>query len=537
MPRRVRFDSSDYNQGGKKNQWLINDHPTRAHRTMASGMHAGITSPARPWFRFIFDTNELMKRRDVRLWLAEVEDIVRTALARSNAYNALPTCYEDLGAWGTTCVFVEPDEEDGIRFENLPVGSYFIALDKNKRPRTIFRELEYTVDQLVKKFGLSNCSRGVQAQYANNELDQPQTVVHVVEPNDERDPGRVFRGWQYRSVWYEKNVNEVQPQASGGKFLRESGYRTFPCMIARWSVTGNNAYGDSPAMGALGNMKQLQHLEKKKLQMFDKVVDPAVNAPADLMSRGGATLLPGGVNPTDDSNANSKVTPVFEIHPTAMREAREEILSTQNKIDGAFFADLFLMLASSPMRPGVTAREVEERHEEKLLQLGPVLERMHDELLDPMMERILDLLEATGELPTPPQDIQGMAFRTEYISILAQAQKLLGTVAIERLAQFLVELSAANPDVLDNIDFDEVARRYAEMLGTPPELIRAEKMVEQIRVQRQKQIDAQQAQVMAAAAKDAGSAANQMSQADVSGDNALSQLAKAYGSQVIEEAA
>lgn len=538
MPRRIRFDSSDHNYGGKRNQFIINDHPRKAHRTLGSGMHAGITSPARPWFRFIFDDEQLMKRRDVRIWLAALEDKVRTALARSNAYNALPTCYEDLGAWGTTAMFIEDDEEDSIRFDNQPVGSYYIALDKNKRPRTIHREMEMSILQVVDEFGLENCSTHVQQMYNEDHIDEVVTVIHIVEPNDERDPGRIFRGWKYRSVWYEKNSNEMQPQSAGeGKFLRESGYRTFPCMIARWSVTGNNAYGDSPAMDCLPNLKQLQHVEKKKLQMFDKIVEPPVNAPSALVESGTVSLLPSGVNPTDDSNANAQVTPIITIHPNAMREAREEALILQDRINSTFYADLFLMLATSPMRPGVTAREVEERHEEKILQLGPVLERTHDELLDPMMERILDILDARGELPQAPADIQDMVFRVEYISILAQAQKLLGTVAIERLAQFIVEMAAANPEVLDNLDFDKMAREYADMLGTPPEVIRAEDMVAQIRERRQQQVAAQEAQMQASAAKDAGAAAQSMSQADVSGDNALTQLAQAYGSQVLQEAA
>jgi DNA-binding IscR family transcriptional regulator len=47
---------------------------------------------------------------------------------------------------------------------------------------------------------------------------------------------------------------------------------------------------------------------------------------------------------------------------------------------GAYYADLFLMLANDD-RSNVTATEIAERHEEKLLMLGPVLERLHNEML------------------------------------------------------------------------------------------------------------------------------------------------------------
>ena len=182
MPRRVRFDKSDHNRGGRRNDDIFNPRPRRAHRVMASGMHAGITSPARPWFKFIFDDLQLMEREDVKRWLADVEEVVRTALVRSNAYNALPTCYEDLGAWGTTATFIEPDPKDVMRFDNQPMGTYHIALDENKRPRTIFRQMELSVEQMVKRFGKENCSTEVQTLWENNKPDETFTVVHVVEP-------------------------------------------------------------------------------------------------------------------------------------------------------------------------------------------------------------------------------------------------------------------------------------------------------------------------------------------------------------------
>ena len=54
----------------------------------------------------------------------------------------------------------------------------------------------------------------------------------------------------------------------------------------------------------------------------------------------------------------------------------------------AFFADLFLMLARTDNVQPITAAEVAARQEEKLIALGPVLERTNDELLDPMVDRM-----------------------------------------------------------------------------------------------------------------------------------------------------
>jgi hypothetical protein len=535
-PRKVRFDTSEHNYGGKRNQKIINNTARTAHRTMASGMHAGITSPARPWFRLIFDDPELMKRRDVKVWLAELSDRMYTVLARSNCYKALPECYEDIGAWGITNMMVLPDEQDVIRCEMQPIGSYFVALDKNKRVRRLFRERIFTVDQMVKEFGHAQCSRTVQNLYDTNQLEEQFAVINVIEENDEREHARQMRGWVYRSVWYERDIHELDKGSLKGnatnvehKYLRISGYRTWPAMIPRWSATGDNAYGDSPAMDALPDIQMLQQMERRKLETFDKILRGPVNAPASITAKGAVALLPGGVNPT--KNPNERVTPVYDIDPK-IAQMDVELARVEHRIGSCFFADLFLMLARSPMQQNITAREIEERHEEKMLQLGPVLERLHDELLDPFIERVYDIMDAAGLVPPAPPDIEGMPFRVEYTSILAESQKLLGTVAIERLVEFVIRVSEAKPEILDNIDFDEVARRFAAMLGVPPEVITAQQIVDEMRAQREQQNAEMQAQ-QAGAIRDVAAGAKDLGQTQLGNASALDQLASAMGNQTL----
>ncbi|MEW5726178.1 MAG: portal protein, partial [Thermodesulfobacteriota bacterium] len=146
-----------------------------------------------------------------------------------------------------------------------------------------------------------------------------------------------------------------------------------------------------------------------------------------------------------------------------------------------FFNDLFVFLLR---RPGVTATEVVERHEEKLLLLGPVIERQQSELLDPLIERAFGILERSGRLPGAPPEIQGHDLKVEYISLLAQAQKLVGTQAVQSVLQFVGGAAAIDPRVLDKIDLDEAVDVYAEMTGVPPRVVRADEEVEKLRAER-----------------------------------------------------
>jgi hypothetical protein len=175
------------------------------------------------------------------------------------------------------------------------------------------------------------------------------------------------------------------------------------------------------------------------------------------------------------------------------------------------------MLANTDRRQ-ITAREIEERHEEKLLALGPVLEQLNQDLLDPMTDIVFDIHVKQGLIPPPPQELQGIDLKVEYISIMAQAQKLLGVSAIERFTGFAGQVAGVDPSVLDKIKTDQILDVYADTISLPPSIVRTDEEVAEIRSQRARQQQmAQQAQMEMQAAK----TAKDLSQTDLSEDKAL----------------
>jgi hypothetical protein len=55
----------------------------------------------------------------------------------------------------------------------------------------------------------------------------------------------------------------------------------------------------------------------------------------------------------------------------------------------------------------MTATEVAERHEEKLLMLGPVIERLNNELLYPLVETTFTHMVEGGAIPPAPKRCRG----------------------------------------------------------------------------------------------------------------------------------
>ncbi len=521
-PRRSRFLTTDRNRGDKKNQKIINNTPLRAKATLAAGMQAGLTSQSRPWFRLTAPTPELAEVAAVKEWLHTVEERLREVMARSNIYNGFHTLYGDEGEFGTAVMYIEEDDQDVIRVWVFPIGSYCLELDSKGRVCAVFRETSFTVAQLVEEFGLEKCSEQVQQMFNNvtgAQKTQSVNVLWVIEPNEEYEPRVKFgpQGKKYSSSWFELNGNDETG------FLREAGYDEFPCMGPRWAVTGEDTYGSSPGMEALGDCRALQLYEKRSAQAFDKVVSPPMTGPASL-NQARISLLPGDGTYTDTMSPGNAFRPAHEVNPQALPAFEAKIAVTERRINSAFYADLWLALTQQ--EGTMTAREVGERHEEKMLQLGPVTERLQDELHDPCIDRIFGCCLRRGIFPPAPEELAGANLKVEYISTMAQAQKMLGTSAIERLAAFVGNLAAAKPEVLDVIDFDQAVQEYANALGVPPSLIRTDDVLKAIRAaaQQAKQAQAQQQQLMTAA-----QGAETLSKADLQGDNALKRLIGGLG--------
>lgn len=512
-PGAFRERRSEVNRGERKHDKVINFTPIEAARTLASGMMSGITSPSRPWFRLTLSDPQLAEVPEVKWWLSEVERIIRTTLARSNLYQCLHLVYADLGTAGTAVLVVEEDAEDDVRGYVLTCGTYALAASPRGDVDTVFRELSPTVSQVVRLFGVERLSHNVQRMFREGQYDARVDILHAIVPNELYRPGKVGPpGKRWLSLWWEANSS-----ADAG-YLRVSGYDAFPCCVPRWEVTGEDVYGRGPGFAALGDCRQLQLLERRSAQAVDKHINPPMSAPSSAASAP-VSLVPGAVNFVDALGAGQVLRPAVQADPRAIEVIALEKRELERRIRKAFFADLWLLLSESDGQ--MTAREVQERREEKLLQLGVVLETLQDELLDPLIDRVYAILQRRGRLPPAPRVLQGREFSVEYVSIMAQAQKMLGKVGLESLAAFAGNLSQVKPDVLDKVDFDQLVDEYADSLGVPPATVRPDKDVEAIRARRAR---AQQQAEELAQARAGAAAAKDLASADVGGQNALTEL-------------
>ncbi|CCM84562.1 putative tail protein [Klebsiella pneumoniae subsp. pneumoniae ST258-K26BO] len=368
------------------------------------------------------------------------------------------------------------------------------------------------------EFGLNNVSDSVKGMWDSGNYESWIEVIHAVYPNIDRDTAKLnSKNKPVKSVYYEVG-------GDSDKLLRESGFDEFPIMAPRWEVNGEDVYGSScPGMIALGQVKALQLEQKRKSQLIDKATNPPMVGPSSLRNQR-VSLLPGDITYIDQVTGQDGFKPAYLVNPNTA-DLLADIQDTRQIINSAYFVDLFMMLQNINTR-SMPVEAVIEMKEEKLLMLGPVLERLNDECLNPLIDRTFSIMARKNLLPPPPDVLQGMPLRIEYISVMAQAQKSIGLSSLSSTVGFIGQLAQAKPEALDKLNVDQAIDAFAEMSGVSPTVIVPQEQVEQVREQRAQQ---QQQQQMVAMGMAAAQGAKTLSEAQTEDPSVLTALSNAAG--------
>lgn len=537
LPRTGRFFATEENKGNRRND-ILDDTATAALTTLGAGMQYGQTSPARPWVKIETADPDLMESAEVSLWCDKVTRLILMVFARSNTYNTLHSMYEELGGYGVAASIVLPDYENIIHHTPLTIGEYTLATNEKNQVDTLGRELQMTVAQIVEKYvaggpplkersgswDWSRVSSNIKNLWDNHQVDSWVRVQQLIEPRRYRDPSKKdAKNMAWRNVVIEEGANS-------DKVMHEGGFLRFPVIAPRWHVSGNDVYGSNcPGMRALGGIKQLQFEHMRKAQAIDFQVNPPLLLPTQLRNQE-SDFLPGGLTYYDPAGATSgKIESAFAVN-LDLQHLLLDINDQRQLINQAFYADIFLMMDQLQGIQPRNQREVEERHEEKLLMLGPVVERQQNECLGPLIDIAYEALELAGALPPIPEALQGHDLDFKYTSVLAQAQRRAAMAGVDRIVGAVASIAAAkqDPSVWDKVNTDVIIDKAATYEGIDAEIIRGKEETNKIREARAK---AMQAQQQAAQIQQAAETAKTLAQAPMTTDNALTNVVQGFANQ------
>lgn len=477
---------------------LIDSHPILAFRTVQAGMYSGLSSPNRPWFDFKFADPELNEYQAAREWLDQFQALIYAMFDASNFYQIARQNYGSMARFGPAVGMMTEHPLSIAPCLSLGIGTFWLGLNDAFAVDTLVRDCPMTVDQVVKRFvgrpggnyDWSTVSRTVKEKWDRSDYGHIVQCKQLIEPgaNDAWDS----------VIWDCKDDRK-------DALLEAKRYAEQPFWAPRWDTRDGGAsnYGRGVGHDCLADMRELAMQAKRKRELTDLLVKPPTAGPArDLDMR------PGAHTYVADMTQAVAAKPVYEVQPLALAQVKEDIRDIKDALDRLTYADLFMAITNMP---GVQPRNVEEllkRDEEKLSQIGPVVEMVNDDMLPIAVERMIGIARRGNLIPEAPEELQGRELKVEFVSVLAMAQKMLGLSTTERVVGFVGSLgSIFGPQVLDKIDPDAIIDDYADRANMPAKAIRDTASVERIRADRAQQEQAQQMAAMAQPAKDATAAA------------------------------
>jgi hypothetical protein len=493
-------------QGMQVNTKLLDSRAVKASEILGNGTYSGLSAPSRPWFKLTVKNKALASTAGVKVWLDEVERRIYELLGGTNFYTAIKSGYRELGQYGVEAGIMERHWQYGLVCHPLKIGEYWLGSGDALTCDTVARRVDMSVLTIYRRFLKGRRAsdvfpRQIVEAYDQGKYDALFCVYHLIEPNDTQELDKKdARGMAFRSVYWSPYCSDVDKKDEQKALLDVQGFRSKPFWSPRWeNGSSSDPYSPvSPGLNGLADVRQLQLQVLRKQQALDYLVKPPLGAPATLTNLH-ASLQPGRITASAQMDRNS-FFPIWEIPAQAISALREDVDLQHQAVDEAFYVDLFKAITNMQ---GIQPRNMEEiakRNEEQLTQLGPVVERVNQEKLEVAIDRAFEILWSSGALNDldMPEELEGEKIEVEFISVLAQAQRLIGLGGIERTFGFANSVGQAFPEVMDRLDADAAMIEYADITGIPAKIVRSDDAVAEIRAAREQATQAAQQAEMAA---------------------------------------
>jgi hypothetical protein len=460
-----------------------------ANRVYAAGSMAGMTPSDSPWFA-LEAPNHLKDDDEIKAWYSRCTDITLRILADSNFYNEKHNVELDDGAFGTAGLYIQEDFRDGVRFESLPIGDYSILENHYREVDTVFQTDNFTARQAAQKFGEKNLPHEILKCLEDpKKVDSKHEFIRVILPRTDRSitaPGQA--NMPYACLW-------IEPKSK--KVISDEGFEEAPFAVSRHTTWNRSPYGISPGMLALYDLRQLNVMQEYLDTLVEKMVTPPVIAPPNY--EGVIDLRGGGITyGSPDGNPQH-----WENSPSNYSVGDDRTSFRKRQVDKAFYVDLFQVLSSVPVGKEMTAEEIRTRRRDQLPLFAPAFSRKNKEMNGPIIKRVFNILFRGGAYPTVPDKL---VFQSEAGPYIPDPQiTYTGRIALEmreihnegalRALEMAQAIAQTNPEILDNIDMDEVWRSYARNVGMNEDSLRSQRDRDALRQARQEMEEQQRQEI------------------------------------------
>lgn len=493
-PSAAMFQQQTTVQGQRRDLSNFDSTGQLALQRFAAAVESILTPRTQRWHGLVAADDNLNDMPAVRQYCEAWTDILFKARysPRAGFTYATGETYMSLGAFGNGCIFLDEDVGRDLRYRALFTGEVWFGTDFSGRIDRVHRKLMLTARQAVQRFG-DRCPDDIRKAEGKNP-DQEFEFIHCVKPRMDYDPGRRdWRGMRWASYYLSCTSKDI---------VNESGYRRMPYLASRFATAPREVYGRGPGSMLLPSLNTLNEQAKTLLRAGQRAVDPPImlvdddaletfNLRAGALNRG--FIGPNGEALAQPFNQGANIPIGIEF-----------VQDSRTVVNDGFFVTLFQILVNEPK---ATATEVLMRAQEKGELLGPSVGRQQEELIDPMIERELDILgRVPGLGPEMPPELAeaGGLMAVRYSSPLDKLQRASEGTAMLRWLESMTPVAQIKPEVFNGVDWDEWGRTLAEIQGVPQKVMLDE---DTAAAANEQQAQMEQAQALLAAAPVAGKAA------------------------------
>lgn len=490
------FTTTMVTEGRRKDRRIYDASSSHAATMLAAALQSILTNASTKWFSLSVENEDLRDIESVQRWLHDTELRMYAEFGSRGARfsPSISQTYQDIVGFGTSIHFVEDVPGRGAVHSSRPISECYIAQDSHDIVDTVYRRFWFTAAQAVDKWG-DGVSAGVKKDIEGGRHENKREYLHAVEPNQDFNPEATGLNRFPVSSHYIQIENK--------HVLEIGGFEEFPFMVPRWLLDNGETYGRGPAMNALPTQKNLNVVIRDWMIAIQKDLSPPMMVADDgVISQ--IRLDPNSLVVVRAGTSNQD--PIRPIQSGSNLVAtNEEITRLQGEVRKIMHQDILELTD----KPGMTATHVIELTNRAQQWIGPMLDRIRIELLEPLIERVFNIMLRAGMFIEPPEELSGENILINYIGPAARAQTSADVQAVAGLVNQAIEWGQLNPNLDAEIDFPAALREVGRGLGAPITVFNDKQTKDAILAQRAAAAEAARAQeIQNAQADNLGKVAN-----------------------------
>jgi hypothetical protein len=443
--------------------------------------------------------------QDLVEWFAECTERSNDFLEAGSFFTAFPEMAADCGWAGTSGMMIGEGEDNPIACESFTPTNFVIERDWLGNVIRVIFTWSKSATQITEQFNKPGdvVPEKIKADCAQQRGNAKYEIINSIYKRSllEKDEHREHEapGQPYASVWIDVDSQQV---------IRERGEMEMPFVAPRWLTwagTTTSAYGTSPAMQALADMKGVNLLDMVIATRAELEINPRVRVMAS--QTGAIDLSPGGITQMSERESVSDWA-----MPGNYPIGKDQIDVVERRINRAFFTDLFEAVSPLAQMRGkdLTNYVAQAVQQEAAARISPAMGRFKQDFYRPAMNRVFYLLYRAGKFSPPPPswftyDRAGQRFHAPPAVVFANRMSRVlsakkGIAFQQMLGRRQAEAAMGYAHALDDINFEKVNRDLDIGDGAPPDWFYTEDEMKKINEAKVQAAQQQAAQATAATA-------------------------------------